>query len=181
MEKQRNTDFETSDIGKQYQEQAAQRKDILDKAIVGKTNQDEYRRRGEIDGAAIDRQHQLATAANRMEVENRKMAISAAMQSPVRSGLEDSYRMVSDELMRTGEAQRLGGSLGEDSEFGKAVSEHLMPVLEDNACQANTLIVTISHSILRCSIPLFSGFFIPFYRCSMILLYICTFIVGFSK
>ena len=139
LEQKYDTDFARSDEYREYQEQSTQRKDTLDKAIVSKTNQDEYRRRGEIDGAAIDRQHQLATAANRMDAEHRKMAISAAMQSTVRSGLEDSYRMVSDELMRTGEAQRLGGSLGGEGEFGKAVNEHLKPVLEDMAKQYQKL------------------------------------------
>ena len=54
------------------------------------------------------------------------MAIGAAMRAPVRSGLENSYRMISDELMRVGEAQRLGGS----EDLGKAVSESIKPALE---------------------------------------------------
>ena len=44
-----------------------------------------------------------------MEAESKKMMLDAAMRLPVRGGLEESYNMVNDELIKQGEAQRLGG------------------------------------------------------------------------
>ena len=51
----------------------------------------------------------------------------AAMQLPVRSNLEESYNMVNDELIKHGEAQRLGGGA---SEMAKVVNESIKPALE---------------------------------------------------
>ena len=61
-----------------------------------------------------------------MKFEERKRAVQAAMQLPVRSGLEESYNMVNDELIKQGEAQRLGGS----SEVAKVIDESIKPALE---------------------------------------------------
>jgi hypothetical protein len=49
------------------------------------------------------------------------------MQLPVRSHLEESYNMVNDELIRQGEAQRLGGR---NSEMAKVIDESIKPALE---------------------------------------------------
>ena len=89
-------------------------------------NQKEYRKRGDIEGCAIDHQEAVEKAQSVLKFEERKRAVQAAMQLPVRSGLEESYNMVNDELIRQGEAQRLGGS----SEVAKAVGESIKPALE---------------------------------------------------
>ena len=89
-------------------------------------NQKEYRKRGDIEGRAIDHQEAVEKAQSAMKFEERKRAIQAAMQLPVRSGLEESYNMVNDELIRQGEAQRLGGN----SEVAKVVDESIKPALE---------------------------------------------------
>ena len=57
----------------------------------------------------------MAKARTNMDAQQQAMMLNAAMRSPVRSGLEESFNMINDELMRVGEAQRLGLSLGGDS------------------------------------------------------------------
>lgn len=51
--------------------------------------------------------------------------LNAAMRSPVRSGLEESFTMINDDLMRVGEARRLGldwqGNKGIDTAADKSV------------------------------------------------------------
>jgi hypothetical protein len=61
-----------------------------------------------------------------LKFEERKRAVQAAMQLPVRSNLEESYNMVNDELIKQGEAQRLGGN----SEMAKVIDESIKPALE---------------------------------------------------
>jgi hypothetical protein len=48
------------------------------------------------------------------------------MQLSVRGGLEESFNMVNDELIKQGEAQRLGGN----SDVAKVVDESIKPALE---------------------------------------------------
>jgi len=64
----------------------------------------------------------------RGQAESRKVALDAAMRLPVRGGLEESYNMVNDELMRQGEAQRLGGKTGEQQV--ELSGKSLQPVLD---------------------------------------------------
>jgi hypothetical protein len=48
------------------------------------------------------------------------------MQLPIRGGLEESFNMVSDELIKQGETQRLGGN----ADVAKVVDESIKPALE---------------------------------------------------
>ena len=90
-------------------------------------NQKEYRNRGDIEGRAIDHQEAVEKAQSALKFEERKRAVQAAMQLPVRSSLEESYNMVNDELLKQGEAKRLGGK---DSDVAKVVDESIKPALE---------------------------------------------------
>ncbi|MCL2709271.1 MAG: hypothetical protein FWE95_00185 [Planctomycetaceae bacterium] len=90
-------------------------------------NQKEVRTRGDIEGRAIDHQEAVEKAQVSLKFEERKRAVQAAMQLPVRSSLEESYNMVNDELLKQGEVQRLGGK---DSDVAKVVDESIKPALE---------------------------------------------------
>jgi type II secretory pathway component HofQ len=50
------------------------------------------------------------------------------MRLPVRGGLEESYNMVNDELIKQGEAKRLGGKNGEQQV--ELSDKSLKPVLD---------------------------------------------------
>jgi len=56
----------------------------------------------------VDLESQLQKAQVGMTAMAKADMLNAAMRSPIRSGLEESFSMINDELMRVGEAQRLG-------------------------------------------------------------------------
>jgi hypothetical protein len=56
------------------------------------------------------------------------MKLDAAMRLPVRGGLEESYSMRSDELIKQGEAQRLGG-MNQQQQI-ELTDKSLKPVLD---------------------------------------------------
>jgi len=85
------------------------------------------RQRGDIESGALDAQEAVQKNRIVLEIQERKQAIQAAFQLPVRSSLEESYNMVNDELIKTGEAKRLGGA---DAEMIKALEQTLAPSLE---------------------------------------------------
>ena len=73
-------------------------------------NRKELRQRSDVEGHQIDKMEQIALQRVQMEAESKKMMLEAAMRLPVRGGLEESYNIVNDELIKQGEAQRLGGN-----------------------------------------------------------------------
>jgi hypothetical protein len=71
-------------------------------------NRKELRQRSDVEGHKIDKMEAIAMQKVQMEAESKKMMLDAAMRLPVRGGLEESYNMVNDELIKQGEAKRLG-------------------------------------------------------------------------
>jgi hypothetical protein len=121
-----HVDFTQSDEHKEYQKSKTERDNAKQEEIDGLDNRKEYRKRGDIEGRAIDQQEAVEKAQSALKFEERKRAVQAAMQLPVRGGLEESYNMVNDELIKQGEAQRLGGG----SEIAKVALESIKPALE---------------------------------------------------
>jgi len=119
--------FTRSDEYKEYQKGAAERGKAKQEELDTLNSRKEVRKRGDIEGRAIDHQEAVEKAQVSMKFEERIRAVQAAMQLPVRSSLEESYNMVNDELLKQGEAQRLGGK---DSEVAKVVNESITPALE---------------------------------------------------
>jgi hypothetical protein len=76
-------------------------------------NRKELRQRSDVEGHKIDKMERIAMQKVHMEAESKKMKLDAAMRLPVRGGLEESYSMLNDELIKQGEAKRLGGKNGE--------------------------------------------------------------------
>jgi hypothetical protein len=74
-------------------------------------NRKELRQRSDVEGHKIDKMQEIGTQKIQMEAESRKMMLDAAMRFPVRGGLEESYTMLNDDLIKQGEAQRLGGNM----------------------------------------------------------------------
>jgi hypothetical protein len=126
VEQKHHAAFTQSDEYKEYQRGAAERNQAKQEELDTLNQRKEVRKRGDIEGRAIDQQEAVEKAQSALKFEERKKAVQAAMQLPVRSNLEESYNMVNDELIRQGEAQRLGGS----SEMAKAVTESITPALE---------------------------------------------------
>jgi len=56
----------------------------------------------------VDLESQLQKAQAGMAAMAKADMLNAAMRSPIRSGLEESFSMINDELIRVGEARRLG-------------------------------------------------------------------------
>jgi len=121
-----HTDFTKSDEYKEYRKGAAERGKAKQEELDGLNNRKEVRKRADIEGRAIDHQEAVEKAQSALKFEERKRAVQAAMQLPVRSNLEESYNMVNDELIKQGESLRLGGS----SEVAKVVDESIKPALE---------------------------------------------------
>ena len=90
------------------------------------SNRRELRQRGDVDGHKIDKMEQIALQRVQMEAESKKMMLDAAMRLPVRGGLEESYSMLNDELIKQGEAKRLGG----DMQQVELSDKSLKPVLD---------------------------------------------------
>ena len=87
--------------------------------------------------------HAMRKAGSTMQAQQEAMILGAAVRSPARSNLEESFNMINDELMRVGEAKRLGldGQGGKDDgkDMGIAVGtmtaelEKHGKILEDQA------------------------------------------------
>ena len=87
--------------------------------------------------------HAMRKAGSAMQAQQEAMMLNAAMRSPTRSSLEESFNMINDELMRVGEAKRLGldwqGGEDESKDMGIAVGtmtaelEKHGKILEDQA------------------------------------------------
>jgi hypothetical protein len=87
--------------------------------------------------------HAMRKAGSAMQAQQESMMLGTAMRSPVRSNLEESFNMINDELMRVGEAKRLGldwqGSKDDGKDMGVAVGtmtaelEKHGKILEDQA------------------------------------------------
>ena len=90
-------------------------------------NRKMLRQRGDVEGHAIDKMQAVGMQKIQMEAESKKMMLDAAMRLPVRGGLEESYNMVNDELIKQGEAQRLGGNHQQQVELS---DQSLKPVLD---------------------------------------------------
>jgi hypothetical protein len=90
-------------------------------------NRKELRQRGDVEGHKIDKMEQIAMQRVQMEAESKKMKLDAAMRLPVRSGLEESFNMLNDELIKQGEAQRLGVDKQPQVEL---TDKSLKPILE---------------------------------------------------
>ena len=84
------------------------------------------RQRSDVEGHKIDKMEQVGMQKIQMEAESKKMMLDAAMRLPVRGGLEESYSMLNDELIKQGEAQRLGG----DMQQVELSDKSLKPVLD---------------------------------------------------
>jgi len=121
-----HTDFTKSDEYKEYRKGAKERGKAKQEELDELNSRKEVRKRGDIEGQAIDHQEAVEKTQSALKFEERKRAVQAAMQLPVRLSLEESYNMVNDELIKQGEAQRLGGS----SEVAKVVDESIKPALE---------------------------------------------------
>ena len=126
MNQKHHAAFTKSNEYKEYQRGATERGKAKQDELDGLNNRKAVRKRGDIEGRAIDHQEAVEKVQSALKFEERKRAVQAAMQLPVRSGLEESYNMVNDELIRQGKSQRLGGS----SEIAKAVGESIKPALE---------------------------------------------------
>jgi hypothetical protein len=87
------------------------------------------RQRSDVEGHKIDKMEQIALHKVQMEAESRKIMLDAAMRLPVRGGLEESYNMVNDELIKQGEAQRLGGRFSQQQQV-ELTDKSLKPVLD---------------------------------------------------
>jgi hypothetical protein len=127
VEQKSQSDFTKSEEYKEYRQGKTERNKAKQEELAGLNNRKEVRKRGDIEGRAIDHMEAVEQAQSAMKFEERKRAISAAMQLPVRSNLEESYNMVNDELIKQGEAQRLGGG---SAEMAKVVDESIKPALE---------------------------------------------------
>jgi hypothetical protein len=121
-----HADFTKSDEHKEYQKGKAERSKAKKEELDGLNNRKEVRKRGDIEGRAIDQHEAVKKTQSALKFEERKRAVQAAMQLPVRSSLEESYNLVNDELIKQGEAQRLGSS----SDVAKVVDESIKPALE---------------------------------------------------
>ena len=126
VDQKHRADFTKSDEYKEYQKGAAERNKAKQEELDGLNKRKAVRKRGDIEGRTIDQQESVEKAQSALKFEERKRAVQAAMQLPVRSNLEESYNMVNDELIKQGEAQRLGGS----SEIAKVITESITPALE---------------------------------------------------
>jgi hypothetical protein len=83
----------------------------------------------DVEGHKIDKMEQIALHKVQMEAESRKIMLDAAMRLPVRCGLEESYNMVNDELIKQGEARRLGGTLPQQQQV-ELTDKSLKPILD---------------------------------------------------
>jgi hypothetical protein len=126
VEQKSQSDFTKSEEYKEYQKGKTERDKTKQEELDGLNNRKELRKRGDIEGRAIDNMEAVEQAQFAMKFEERKRMVQAAMQLPVRSNLEESYNMVNDELMKQGEAQRLWGG----SEVAKVIDESIKPALE---------------------------------------------------
>jgi hypothetical protein len=128
IDKKHEANFQKS---KEYQAYEHRKKSITsDHAREADTlkNRKELRGRSDVEGHKIDKMETIAMQKVQMEAESKKMMLDAAMRLPVRGGLEESYNMVNDELIKQGEAKRLGSNSGQQQV--ELSDKSLKPVLD---------------------------------------------------
>jgi len=90
-------------------------------------NQKQQGRLSDVQARSVDHQESVKLAESAMKHQERRQAVGAALQLPVRSSLEEAHSMINDELIRQGEAKRLAG---EHSELAKSIEDSLKPSFE---------------------------------------------------